>query len=190
MGSTTFCQHLQGNRGCCQGSPDALAESWLATRIHFHVPQYPRDKTLDMCGRHFDWVIRDFLYRAESHATWVIPSFDFDEYFHLNSGNIFPDDKIPQDYLRTAWDAIVRSQKKTAEVVRSISFKHFHFACAPTGSLETSSPWREAHLQERLGQPDTVEALPKYAHNVHVAYDAWWHWLEDFDPKTVRNHLI
>lgn len=81
-------------------------------------------------------------------------------------------------------------KKKTAEVVRSISFKHFHFACAPTGSLETSSPWREAHLQERLGQPDTVEALPKYAHNVHVAYDAWWHWLEDFDPKTVRNHLI
>lgn len=76
------------------------------------MPQYPRDKTLDMCGRHFDWVIRDFLYRAESHATWVIPSFDFDEYFHLNSGNIFPDDKIPQDYLRTAWDAIVRSQKK------------------------------------------------------------------------------
>jgi len=40
-----------------------------------------------------------------------------------------------------------------------------------------------------LGQPDTVEALPKYAHNAHVAYDAWWHWLKDFDPKTVRNHI-
>ena len=31
----------------------------------------------------------------------------------------------------------------------------------------------------------TVEALPKYAYNVHVA-DAWWHWLKDFDPEVIR----
>jgi len=56
--------------------------------------------------------------------------------------------------------------------------------------LEIASPWREAHLQERLGQPDTVEALPKYVYNVHLANDAWWHWLKDFDPKTKRSSVI
>ena len=38
-------------------------------------------------------------------------------------------------------------------------------------------------MQERSGQPDSMEALPEYAYNVHVAYDAWWHWLKDFDPN-------
>ena len=30
-----FCQYLQGNRGCCQGSPDALPESWLGHKDPF-----------------------------------------------------------------------------------------------------------------------------------------------------------
>eukprot|EP00435_Cladocopium_sp_Y103_P014588 s2147_g3.t1 len=173
-----------------KGTEDAVKEALmpylkagLATRIHYDVPQYPEDKYKDMCGWHFDQVIRDCMYRAKSHATWVIPSFDFDEYFHLNSGQFFPDGKIPQDYLRTGWDAIVRSRGKTVEEVRSISFKRFHFARAAGGSLEISSPWRESHLQERLGQPDTVEAFPKFVYNVHLTYDAWWHWVRDFDPK-------
>ena len=180
-----------------KGTEDAVKEvlmpylkAGLATRIHVNVPQYPRDKSLDMCGRHFDWVIRDCLRRAKSHATWVIPSFDFDEYFHLNNGNMFPDGKIPQDYLRTGWDAIARFHNKSPEEIHSISFKRYHFARSATGTLEIASPWREAHLQERLGQPDTVEALPKCVYNVHLANDAWWHWLKDFDPKTKRSLVI
>ena len=35
---------------------------------------------------------------------------DFDEYFHLNSGHIFPDGRVPENYLKTAWDAIVKSE--------------------------------------------------------------------------------
>ena len=203
-----------------RGTEDAVKEvlmpylaAGVATRIHFDVPPAPRDKTLDMCGRHFDWVIRDCLYRAKNHATWVIPSFDFDEYFHFTSSEIFETNNnhdlrkmtkmqrnwsnvigpgqstIPQDYLRNGWDAIARFHHKTPEEVRSISFKRYHFARSPTGSLEIASPWREAHLQERLGQPDTVEALPKYVYNVHQAHDAWWHWLKDFEPKATHIRL-
>ena len=59
-----------------KGTEDAVKEvlmpylkAGLATRIHFDVPPSPKDQTLDMCGRHFDWVIRECLYRAKSHAT-------------------------------------------------------------------------------------------------------------------------
>ena len=141
-----------------------------------------------MCGRHFDWVIRDYLYRAKSHATWVIPSFDFDEYFDLNSGNIFPDGKIPQDYLqRTGWDAIARSQNKTPEEVRSISFKRFHFARAsmavwrflPHGARRIS---KSAWGNHRGGLAEVRLQRPRG--------DAWWHWLKDFDPKTARRQVM
>ena len=40
---------------------------------------------------------KDCLFRAKSHATWVLPSVDMDEYFRLNSGAIFAGGKVPQD---------------------------------------------------------------------------------------------
>ena len=39
---------------------------------------------------------------------------DVDEYFHLKSGHFFPDGLVPQDYLKTAWDAIVKSKGRAA----------------------------------------------------------------------------
>lgn len=35
------------------------------------------------------WQVNDCLYRAKNHATWVLPSLDVDEYFHMKDGSIF-----------------------------------------------------------------------------------------------------
>jgi hypothetical protein len=42
-----------------------------------------------------------------------------------------------------------------------------------------------------LGQPENVQApsFPKFTYNVHVAYDAWWHWVRDFDKKASTNTI-
>ena len=49
-----------------KGTEDAVKEvlmpylkAGLASRIHFDVPPSPKDRKVDMCGRHFDRVIRD-----------------------------------------------------------------------------------------------------------------------------------
>ncbi|CAL1150221.1 unnamed protein product [Cladocopium goreaui] len=149
--------------------------------------------TCDWPAGEAEKVIRDYLYRAKSHATWVIPSFDFDEYFHLNSGNIFPDGKIPQDYLRHEAHLQERlGQPDTVEDLDPVGVVN-HYRVPDRDPLAQTFDDKlvaDAHLQERLGQPDTVEALPKYVYNVHLANDAWWHWLKDFDPKTKRSSVI
>lgn len=154
----------------------------LATRIHLDVTQGP-----DSEDQQFQ-VVRDCLYRAKNHATWVMPSVDIDEYFRLNSGNIFPDGKVPQDYLRTGWDAIAKSQGKNTSEVHSISFLRFRFARAPSGNLTISSSWREPQLQQRKGNRNQP-ALPKFVMNAHKVYDLWWHSVYNFDegaPYDIR----
>eukprot|EP00438_Fugacium_kawagutii_P003096 Skav210378 [mRNA] locus=scaffold1526:95367:96119:+ [translate_table: standard] len=141
----------------------------LVTRIHSVV-----DPTPDMVGVHFEQVIRDCLFRAKNHATWVIPSFDTDEYFHLSTGRMFPGhpEQVPQDYMRTMWDAIRMAQRKRLSEVRSISFNSIRSAAPQSNeAVLISSPWREA----RRG----AEVLPKYAFNAHIAWDVWLHWVNE-----------
>ena len=140
----------------------------LATRIHFDVPQYPRDKTLDMCGWHFDWVIRDCLYQAKSHATWVIPSFDFDEYFY-----IFP----PEQWQHLSrWQDSTRlwCHRKISKQKSRGSSEHFF----QTISLRSCSHWHFGDFFPMVwgaspgalgatGHHGGLAEVPKY--NVHVA---------------------
>lgn len=165
-----------------RGTEDAVKEvlmpylqSGLATRIHFD--DYPKPES-----HRFHQVIKDCLYRAKSHATWVLPSVDFDEYFHLNSGHIFPDGRVPENYLKTAWDAIVKSEGKQLEEVKSISFRRHRFARAPSDALEISSTWREEGLERSRHHPEEG-AKPKFAYNAHVVYDLWWHNPLAWDPR-------
>eukprot|EP00435_Cladocopium_sp_Y103_P043956 s546_g12.t1 len=169
-----------------RGTEDAVKEvlmpylqSGLATRIHFD--DYPKPEP-----HRFHQVIKDCLYRAKSHSTWVLPSVDFDEYFHLNSGHIFSDGRVPQNYLKTAWDAIVKSEGKQLEEVKSISFRRQRFARARSDSLEISSSWREADL-ERSRHHREKGAKPKFAYNAHVVYDLWWHYPLAWDPKATQD---
>lgn len=157
-----------------RGTEDAVKEllmpylrQGLATRIHFD--DYPSDK---IHRQH--QVVQDCLYRAKSHTTWLLPSVDVDEYFHLKSGHFFPDGVVPQDYLKTAWDAIVKWKGKRLEEVRSVSFRSFRFARAPSDSLEISSAWREAKLPRSHNHPEKL-ANGKFACNVHVVHSLWFH---------------
>eukprot|EP00435_Cladocopium_sp_Y103_P040703 s546_g11.t1 len=157
-----------------RGTEDAVKEvlmsyirEGLATRIHFD--DYPSDK---IHRQH--QVVNDCLYRAKSHTTWVLPSVDVDEYFHFKSGQIFPDGVVPQDYLKTAWDAVVKSNGKRLEEVKSVSFRSFRFARAPSDSLEISSSWREPELPRSHHHPEKL-ANGKYACNVHVVHGLWFH---------------
>lgn len=102
----------------------------------------------------------------------------------LSTGRMFPEKKVPQDYMRTVWDAIRMAQGKRLDQVRSISFSKIR-AVAPRSNeaVQISSPWREEKAQNMMGHPD-VEVLPKYAFNVHVAWDAWWHWVWEPEPGT------
>eukprot|EP00438_Fugacium_kawagutii_P002232 Skav227448 [mRNA] locus=scaffold2491:104762:106624:+ [translate_table: standard] len=171
-------------RGTDEAVKDVLMpylNAGLATRIHSAVDPAGEPNVV---GYHFDQVIRDCLYRAKSHATWVIPSFDNDEYFHLQTGRMFHNKKVPQDYMRTVWDAIRMAQGKRLDQVRSISFSKIR-AVTPRSNeaVQISSPWREDKAQNMMGHPAT-EVLPKYAFNAHVAWDAWWHWVWEPEPGT------
>lgn len=166
-----------------RGTEDAVKEvlmpylrEGLATRIHFD--DYPSDK---IHRQH--QVVQDCLYRAKSHTTWLLPSVDVDEYFHLKSGHFFPDGLVPQDYLKTAWDAIVKSKGKRLEEVRSISFRSFRFARAPSDALEISSAWREPKLPRSYHHPEKL-ANGKFACNVHVVHSLWFHFATAYENAT------
>lgn len=138
----------------------------LASRIHFE--HYPG---VNVVRQHY--VIRDCLYRAKNHANWLLPTIDVDEYIHMTGGHIFAGGVVPKDYLRTAWDSIVRYNKAEKKKIQTIKFYRFRFARGPPGQLDIASVWREASLQE--GRSGHIRALPKYVCNVHLSYDPHIH---------------
>ena len=100
-------------------------EAGLATRIHFQKrPEFHR-------LRHY-WSINDCLYRAKSHAKWVLPTVDQDEYFRVTEPKLFPGGQVPENYLRDVWDAIVKYQGRGSwgfQVSPLIMLPFFHILC-------------------------------------------------------------
>eukprot|EP00438_Fugacium_kawagutii_P010049 Skav204544 [mRNA] locus=scaffold3346:64210:66187:- [translate_table: standard] len=176
-----FVYTFRGTESAVQDVLMPYLKAGLATRIHSDVdPTWEPNPV----GFHFDQVIRDCLYRAKSHATWVIPSFDNDEYFRVVSGRMFTNHVVPKDYMNTFWDAIRISQGKRLDQVRSISFRKIRMTAPRSNEvLQISSPWREDNVQFMMGHPGH-EVLTKYAYNAHVTYDLWWHWVWEPEPGT------
>eukprot|EP00435_Cladocopium_sp_Y103_P014338 s4608_g3.t1 len=52
--------------------------------------------------------MEDCLYRFKNHATWIFPSIDIDEYINMKDGSIFDGGTVPEDYLGSSWDALVK----------------------------------------------------------------------------------
>lgn len=138
----------------------------LASRIHFE--HYPG---VNVVRQHY--VIRDCLYRAKNHANWLLPTIDVDEYIHMTGGHVFPGGQVPKDYLRTAWDSIIKHNKAEKKKIQTIKFDRLRFARGAPGQLDIASMWREASLQE--GRSGHIKALPKYVCNVHLTYDPHIH---------------
>lgn len=155
--------------------------SGLATRIHFTEHPEP----LIMRTRQ---VMNDCLFRAKSHATWVLPSVDMDEYFRLNSGAMFAAGKVPQDYLKTTWDAILTSHKKELHQIHSISFERFRFnRIADPGRLEIASVYREPDIQvkRQIGGPKAGKSARKrFVCNVNATYEVKFHFVTSAEPNT------
>lgn len=138
----------------------------LASRVHFE--HYPASV---LVRQHY--VIRDCMFRAKNHADWLLPSVDVDEYIHITGSYIYPHGKVPQDYLKTAWDAIIKYKKEDSKKIQTIKFDRCRFARGAPQQLDISSVWREGGLQEERGSH--AKALPKYACNVHLAMDPHIH---------------
>ena len=146
-------------------------EANIVTRIRFL--QSPKGRSVMMNRRaRFNQILNDCLYRAKSHATWLLPSIDFDEYFRLGPAakdQLFGGEEIPKNYLSTVWDAI--AEQRQSKKVSSISFQRYIFKRASQQMLEISSPSRSEH--HTLGKP------PKLAVRVENVYNLWIHWQVD-----------
>ena len=81
--------------------------------------------------------------------------------------------KTMQDYLKTAWDAIIKYKKQDSKKIQTIKFDRCRFARGAPQQLDISSVWREGGLQEERGSH--TKALPKEACNVHLAMDPHIH---------------
>lgn len=156
-----------------QGADEASKEVFtpylrdgVASRVHFE--HYPASV---LVRQHY--IIRDCLFRAKNHADWLLPSVDVDEFVHITGSSMYPHGKVPQDYLRTAWDAFIKHQKQDSKKIQAIKFDRCRFARGAPEQLDISSVWRESGLQEERGSH--ARALPKYACNVHLAMDPHIH---------------
>ncbi|CAK9066415.1 unnamed protein product [Durusdinium trenchii] len=149
-----------------------LAKGW-ASRIHFE--RYP-----DTVERQHA-IMEDCLYRAKGHVQWLLPSLDLDEF--LRPGNatqlaqLWGSASVPQDYLRSVWDEIVRHEGKKTGKVRSISFDLYRYQRAPPNQLEMFS---EKRSPLNGGSP-----LPKYAANVRKVQSLWVHWPQVYEESTL-----
>lgn len=161
-----FFYTFRGTEAAAKEIMTPYMKDGVASRVHFE--HYPG---VNVVRQHY--VIRDCLYRAKNHANWLLPTIDVDEYIHMTSGHIFAGGVVPKDYLRTAWDSIVKYNQAENKKIQTIKFYRFRFARGPPGQLDINSIWREAGLQE--GRTGHHRALPKYVINVHYAYDPHIH---------------
>ena len=143
-------------------------EANIVTRIRFLQSPKGRSVMMNRSAR-FNQILNDCLHRAKNHATWLLPSIDFDEYFRLGPAakdKLFGGEEIPKNYLSMVWDAI--AEQRQSKKVSSISFQRYIFKRASQQMLEISSPSRSEHLTR--GRP------PKLAVRVENVYNLWIHW--------------
>jgi len=168
-----FVYTFQGTEAVAEDVLQPYLKSGLATRIHFqHYPASTTRRQLNMAN--------DCLYRAKSHAKWLMPTIDADEYFHLNLAELFPQTKVPVDYLNSVWDRIVLKNHYALNQVSSVYFNKIRFARAPLDQLDISSKWREKG----------VERNTKYVANVKQVHELKTHKSSSARPNTVRLRLL
>ena len=113
-----FVYTYKGTDGVVKDVLEPYLQSGVATRIHFDdFPSRTQIRQKQM--------VNDCLYRAKSHAKWALPSLDTDEYFRITSKEVFPGGSVPQDYMRTSWDALIKHEGKKQEEVPAINFYKF-----------------------------------------------------------------
>mmetsp|Transcript_57927 Transcript_57927/g.94160 ORF Transcript_57927/g.94160 Transcript_57927/m.94160 type:complete len:518 (+) Transcript_57927:47-1600(+) len=143
-------------------------KSGVVTRVHLHQER-------EGAGSIQDIVVGDCLYRFKNHANWLLPSVDIDEYIHVKDGNLFGGGEVPDDYLGSSWDAIVKKQGLQPNTVRSISFGRYRFQLAQPGQVELSSVLRE---------PQPAELCPKYVVNPILCDCLHVHWCTSWKTGT------
>eukprot|EP00438_Fugacium_kawagutii_P005885 Skav214420 [mRNA] locus=scaffold586:227095:228615:+ [translate_table: standard] len=145
-------------------------KSGLVTRVHFD-----KDFETNSGHNHTELVgpmMQDCLYRVKHHATWLLPHVDIDEFFNMKDGSLFEGGQVPDNYLGTSWDAIVKGKGLEINEVHSIQFPLYRFAVAEPGQIELSSVLRE---------PDVQPTNPKYVVNTKVAKTIFSHWVTSWE---------
>ena len=176
-----FVYTFQGTDGMTEDVLTPYLNSGIATRVHFqNYPASTNQRQMNMAT--------DCLYRAKSHARWLMPTIDVDEYFHVVSGQIFPTHTIPENYLSTVWEHILTRNGYQMEEVNSIYFDRIRFARAPPDRLEISSPWREKYVQMKLHNGH-LPGYSKYVANVNLTFELSIHRAGEAAGKTIPLHL-
>ena len=171
---------FQGTDGMAEDVLTPYLNSGIASRIHFQ--SYPASTTQRQMN-----MAADCLYRAKSHANWLMPTVDVDEYFHMVSGQIFPSQTIPINYLNVVWDHIISRNGYKMDQVNSIFFDRIRFARAPPDRLEISSKWREQTVQTKLHK--NLPGYFKYVANVNVTFELSIHRVGEALDQTIPLHL-
>eukprot|EP00438_Fugacium_kawagutii_P020346 Skav203994 [mRNA] locus=scaffold3122:25845:26696:- [translate_table: standard] len=145
-------------------------KSGLVTRVHFNK-DFETNSGHENVGL-VDPMMQDCLYRVKNHATWLLPHMDIDEFFNMKDGSLFEGGRVPDNYLGTSWDAIVKGKGLEINKVHSIQFQLYRFAVAEPGQIELSSVLRE---------PDVQPTNPKYVVNTKVAKTIFSHWVTSWE---------
>jgi len=149
-------------------------DSGLATRIHFH--QYPERHV-----RHHRQMV-DCLFRAKSRAKWLMPTVDTDEFLHVDP-QIYKGKKVPQNYLGSAWDAVLDHFQAKKKEVHSMNFEFYRFSRSKRNAVEISSTLREAKNNKNN------EGRMKYVVNVQNVHGVWVHFPTNWEEGTYEINL-
>eukprot|EP00435_Cladocopium_sp_Y103_P014819 s918_g3.t1 len=109
-------------------------KSGVATRVHFNKDVVGPPEPFHIGIQ--DIFMEDCLYRFKNHATWILPSIDIDEYINMKNGSVFEGGKVPEDFLGSSWDAIVKNSGLQTNEVHSIEFNIYRFAQGQLGQVE------------------------------------------------------
>ena len=148
-------------------------KSGVATRVHFNKEVVGADPYHFHAPLHHT-LAQDCLYRFKNHATWVFPAIDIDEYINMKDGNLFGG-RVPEDYLGSSWDAIVKNSGLQADRVHSIAFNLYRFGQVQPGQVELSAVLRDRDLQP---------TCPKYVFNANNVDTIFLHWVTTWKTGT------
>eukprot|EP00435_Cladocopium_sp_Y103_P016809 s2841_g4.t1 len=146
----------------------------FATRVHFNK-EVVGDDAYHFHARLHHILMADCLYRFKNHATWILPSIDIDEFINMKGRNLFEGGRVPEDYVGSSWDAIVKNSGLQADRVHSIAFNLYRFAQVQPGQVELSSVLREPNLQRNC---------PKYVLNANNVNTVFIHWVTSWKNGT------
>eukprot|EP00438_Fugacium_kawagutii_P005902 Skav214437 [mRNA] locus=scaffold586:490574:491863:+ [translate_table: standard] len=148
-------------------------KSGLVTRVHFNK-DFETNSGHENVGL-VNPMMQDCFYRVKNHATWLLPHMDIDEFFNMKDGSVFEGGKVPDNYLGTSWDAIVKAKGLEINQVHSIQFQLYRFAVAEPGQIELSSVLRE---------PGVQPTNAKYVVNTKAAKTIFAHWVTSWENGT------